>query len=60
VIDGLKFLVYQLLVAFYDKNKRWPQRILFYRDGVSEGQYADVTNTEVTAVREACDHLNSK
>ncbi|KAF9120015.1 Eukaryotic translation initiation factor 2C [Mortierella sp. 14UC] len=59
VIDGLKFMVYQLLVAFSEKNRVWPQRILFYRDGVSEGQYAEVTSTEVAAVREACDHLNT-
>lgn len=60
VIDGLKFLVYQLLVAFSEKNKTFPKRILFYRDGVSEGQYADVMKTEVSAVKEAVDHANGK
>lgn len=59
VIDGLKFLVYQLLTAFAEKNRLYPKRILFYRDGVSEGQYADIMRTEVTAVREAVDHVNS-
>ncbi|OAQ28263.1 Piwi-domain-containing protein [Linnemannia elongata AG-77] len=59
VIDSLKFLVYQLLVAFSEKNKTFPKRILFYRDGVSEGQYADVMKTEVSAVKEAVDHVNT-
>ncbi|KAK3836299.1 MAG: Piwi domain-containing protein [Linnemannia gamsii] len=59
VIDGLKFLVYQLLAAFAEKNRVWPKRILFYRDGVSEGQYAEVMRTEVSAVREACEHVNT-
>ncbi|ORZ05957.1 Piwi domain-domain-containing protein [Lobosporangium transversale] len=58
VIEGLKFLVYHLLVAFKDRNRVYPQRILFYRDGVSEGQYEQVMRTEVQAVREACDHIN--
>ncbi|KAF9963509.1 Protein argonaute 10, partial [Mortierella alpina] len=58
VIDGLKFLVYDLLVAFRTKNGRIPDRILFYRDGVSEGQYAQIMATEVAAVKEACRHLD--
>ncbi|KAG0321603.1 Protein argonaute 10 [Linnemannia gamsii] len=58
VIDGLKFMVYQLLSAFAEKNRQYPKRILFYRDGVSEGQYADVMRTEVSAVREAVEHVN--
>ncbi|KAF9089788.1 Protein argonaute 10 [Mortierella sp. AD031] len=59
VIDGLKFMVHNLLLAFSAKNRTFPARILFYRDGVSEGQYAEVMRTEVSAVREACEHLNS-
>ncbi|KAF9924651.1 Eukaryotic translation initiation factor 2C [Linnemannia zychae] len=59
VIDGLKFLVYQLMSTFAEKNRQWPKRILFYRDGVSEGQYAEVMATEVAAVREAVAHVNS-
>ncbi|KAG0057713.1 Protein argonaute 10 [Gryganskiella cystojenkinii] len=60
VIDGLKFLVYELLVAFHRQHKIYPARILFYRDGVSEGQYAEVLQTEVSAVKEACHHINEK
>ncbi|KAG0205476.1 Protein argonaute 10 [Mortierella sp. GBA30] len=60
VIDGLKFLVHDLLVAFRKQTNRFPDRILFYRDGVSEGQYAQVMATEVAAVKEACRHVNEK
>ena len=28
-----------------------PERILFYRDGVSEGQFAEVLRSEVASVR---------
>ena len=31
-----------------------PNRILVYRDGVSEGQYAMVKNNELTKIRKAC------
>lgn len=49
-------MVYQLMVAFQAKNKVYPKRILFYRDGVSEGQYAEIMQKEVAAVKEACVH----
>ena len=60
VIDGLKFLVYELLATFYRQHHVYPHRILFYRDGVSEGQYAEVLEKEVSAVKEACNHINGK
>ncbi|KAF8933946.1 Eukaryotic translation initiation factor 2C [Haplosporangium bisporale] len=60
IIDRLKYLVHELLVSFNEINKRYPQRILFYRDGVSEGQYAEVMAKEVAAVKEACRHINPK
>ncbi|KAI1316171.1 hypothetical protein EDD11_010343 [Mortierella claussenii] len=60
VIEGLKYLVYQLLCAFkaQPQNRVYPERILFYRDGVSEGQFEAVMANEVSAVREACNHIN--
>ncbi|GJJ69830.1 eukaryotic translation initiation factor 2C [Entomortierella parvispora] len=58
VIDGLKDLVLQLLLAFERQVKSLPARILFYRDGVSEGQYADILDKEFKAVKEACHQIN--
>ncbi|KAF9300502.1 Eukaryotic translation initiation factor 2C [Mortierella antarctica] len=60
IIDRLKYMVHELLVAFTAINKRRPDRILFYRDGVSEGQYAEVMTKEVAAVKEACRHIDPK
>ena len=37
-----------------DKNKKYPANILIYRDGVSEGQYKEVLNYELTQIDEAC------
>src|SRR5690554_3332794 len=36
-----------------------PERILFYRDGVSEGQFAEVLKTEVAALQNACQRLEA-
>jgi hypothetical protein len=38
----------QLLRNFYQRNKNnLPKRIMFYRDGVSEGQFKEVLQAEV-------------
>jgi hypothetical protein len=60
VIDGLKYLVRDLLESFFTKRNTYPDSILFYRDGVSEGQYAEVLATEMAAVKEACSDIDGK
>jgi hypothetical protein len=52
-IENLEGMVVDLLKAFQSRNKRLPQRILFYRDGVSEGQFKKVIEEEVEAMRRA-------
>jgi hypothetical protein len=47
----LVFFRRNLLKAFYDRNGRPPQRIVFYRDGVSDGQFEHVLAEEVTAIK---------
>lgn len=53
-IVHLKDMIVQLMKAFYRNEKMKPDNIIFYRDGVSEGQFQMVLNEEVTAIREAC------
>lgn len=48
-------MVHDLLTTFKGRNGVFPQRILFYRDGVSEGQYAEIMQKEVAAVKQACE-----
>ena len=39
-ITNLEEMVFSLLMKFYQQNKtRKPEKIIFYRDGVSEGQF---------------------
>ncbi|WP_411023510.1 Piwi domain-containing protein, partial [Salmonella sp. s51228] len=57
IIAELASMVRDLLINFYKCTHFKPQRIIFYRDGVSEGQFQQVLNHELRAVREACTKL---
>eukprot|EP00850_Spirogloea_muscicola_P016065 SM000128S26198 [mRNA] locus=s128:42629:48102:- [translate_table: standard] len=49
-------MVRELLLGFYRKNRqRKPERILFFRDGVSEGQFNQVLDFELAAICKACE-----
>ncbi|KAF7823308.1 protein argonaute 5-like isoform X1 [Senna tora] len=50
-------IIRELLVAFYKSTKCKPARIIFYRDGVSEGQFSQVLLYEMEAIRKACASL---
>lgn len=39
IIQELSSMVRELLVQFYKSTRFKPNRIIFYRDGVSEGQF---------------------
>ncbi|XP_044444437.1 protein argonaute MEL1-like [Triticum aestivum] len=51
-------MIKELLLNFYQKNRRKPERIIFYRDGVSESQFSPVLLHEVDAIRKACISLD--
>ncbi|KAK4336898.1 hypothetical protein RND71_043463 [Anisodus tanguticus] len=54
IINDLQSMVKQLLVKFYRSTGCKPVRIIFYRDGVSEGQFNQVLFHELMAIRKAC------
>ncbi|CAM9839065.1 unnamed protein product [Chrysoparadoxa australica] len=54
VITELSAMVQELLRQFYASTGQKPQQILFYRDGVSEGQFRHCLQYEVRAIEEAC------
>ncbi|KAL2536180.1 Protein argonaute 5 [Forsythia ovata] len=47
-------MIRELLIAFYKSTGHKPHRIIFYRDGVSEGQFNQVLLHEMDAIRRAC------
>jgi len=54
MIQDLASMVKELLLQFYKSTRFKPNRIIFYRDGVSEGQFNQVLAHELLAVRQAC------
>lgn len=42
IIQDLASMVRELLIQFYKSTRFKPTRIIFYRDGVSEGQFRQV------------------
>lgn len=60
IIEDLKSMAMNLLKRFHISTKgKKPERILFYRDGVSEGQFEYVLKHELNALRTACSELEA-
>ncbi|KAJ9178015.1 hypothetical protein P3X46_009935 [Hevea brasiliensis] len=47
-------MIRELCIAFRRATGHKPSRIIFYRDGVSEGQFSQVLLHEMDAIRKAC------
>ncbi|KAJ3085870.1 hypothetical protein HK102_013731 [Quaeritorhiza haematococci] len=58
LIEDLEPMVYELLAEYFSRTGKKPKQILFYRDGVSEGQFSNVLDTEVAAIKDACARLD--
>ncbi|KAH8035514.1 hypothetical protein HPB51_005796 [Rhipicephalus microplus] len=54
VVTDLKAMVLDHLKFYYGKQRRLPDRIIVYRDGVGEGQFKEVQAKEVDAIKQAC------
>ncbi|KAJ7170272.1 argonaute-like protein, partial [Mycena crocata] len=58
LISDLKAMCSKLLVMFMERNAaKGPKRLLFYRDGVSEGQFQQVISYELPLLKAACAEL---
>nr|TKW34679.1 hypothetical protein SEVIR_2G321800v2 [Setaria viridis] len=53
LIDGLEDIVKELLRAFEQGSRRRPKQLIFYRDGVSEGQFKQVLEQEIPEIEKA-------
>lgn len=50
----------ELLDNFFLKNKSYPDNILVYRDGVSDGQFDEVVRVEIGLMKKAFAEINLK
>jgi len=57
IIEELQEGIRSHLIKFYNTSKFKPQRVIVYRDGISEGQQAQAFEFEVAAIRNACNAL---
>ncbi|KND03587.1 uncharacterized protein SPPG_01063 [Spizellomyces punctatus DAOM BR117] len=53
IITDLASMASELLDLFYQRAKIYPKRIIFYRDGVSDGQFTEVALQEIANLRKA-------
>ncbi|WWC66253.1 uncharacterized protein I206_100154 [Kwoniella pini CBS 10737] len=57
IITDLSSMIEEHLKIFHKHNGQYPERILIFRDGISEGQYAAVLSYEHVAILKACKRL---
>jgi len=53
IIESLQGMMEQSLERFIEFNKMPPRRLIFFRDGVSEGEYTNIATTELAAIQAA-------
>ena len=60
IIQKMEDMTKQLLWKFYEQSnfKYKPEKLFYFRDGVSEGQFMQVLKSELQAIRRACHQLN--
>ncbi|KAA8529385.1 hypothetical protein F0562_033816 [Nyssa sinensis] len=54
IIQDLSAMVGEILDDFYQEVSKFPKRIIFFRDGVSETQFYKVLQEELQAIKAAC------
>uniref|UniRef100_A0A0K8VP39 Protein argonaute-2 n=5 Tax=Bactrocera latifrons TaxID=174628 RepID=A0A0K8VP39_BACLA len=56
-IDDMQSISRHHLKVYFQKNNCYPNNIIYYRDGVSDGQFKKVNKFEVSAIRAVCKEL---
>ncbi|CAF3582060.1 unnamed protein product [Adineta steineri] len=57
IILGMTEMVQQLLNYYHQLNQHLPNKIVFYRDGVDDGQFSKVLDIEIPAIRQAFNNM---
>ncbi|XP_016662198.1 protein argonaute-2 isoform X1 [Acyrthosiphon pisum] len=58
IIQDLEDIVHIQLLKYKERTKTVPKKIFYFRDGVSEGQFLQLLEYELIAIRRACLRLN--
>lgn len=57
-VHQLPLMLRDLFLVFYQHTQYKPEHIIYYRDGVSDGQFADILHSEMIALHKACKMLS--
>ncbi|KAI0005035.1 argonaute-like protein [Russula compacta] len=60
IIEAMESMCTYVLTQYRGAMGKFPKRILFYRDGVSEGEFSTVLEDELPLIRGACAKLGIK
>jgi len=58
IIQDLEDIIHTQLLKFKDKTNTMPKKIFYFRDGVNEGQFQQLLEFELVAIRRACLRLH--
>ncbi|KAL7271981.1 hypothetical protein RUND412_005228, partial [Rhizina undulata] len=58
MIQDLKTMIGERLRHWHEINGKWPQKIIVYRDGVSESQYQVIRDFEIPQIQAACAEID--
>ncbi|KAK3281973.1 Protein argonaute-3 [Cymbomonas tetramitiformis] len=59
-IDDLQPMAHKLFLNFLRTTRKKPERVVFFRDGVSEGQFQQILLDELPKLRAACAQLDEE
>lgn len=54
IIEDFESIIYEQIKLYNEKNGYLPEKLIYYRDGVSEGQFQQVMGSEKVAMDRAC------
>ncbi|XP_073836004.1 protein argonaute-2-like isoform X2 [Musca autumnalis] len=56
-IEDMESIATRHLQVYFQYIKKYPSQIIYYRDGVSDGQFPIITDVELMAIKRACEKL---
>src|ERR1700738_474415 len=59
-ILGVRSMVTEIVNLYKKNTNTFPLRVMYFRDGVAEGQFAKVKEFEVAAIKDAIESLSGR
>ncbi|KAJ6219071.1 hypothetical protein RDWZM_004883 [Blomia tropicalis] len=59
-IRKLDVMVYELLTGYYQRNSQYPENLIIFRDGTSEGQFTMILKIEIPLIQLAINKTGKK